>query len=536
MYSFTDTTAATTSVGNSLLPAEALKINGAYIENQISGYRTLNVSGREALSPELETYEVGSRDGSGVKHKRYPARIITVTFQLIADSDANFRTAFNNLAKILDVENAQLIFADETDKFYTGTPSSISEVDPGRNSVIGEFELYCADPFKYSVAEYTVTPNNGQNNVTFNYNGTYKAFPKLETFFHNESESGGSLTGYGDCGFVSFYDANKNIIQLGDPEEVDADYSGEESQTLMYQIFDSANSTTTHWTANNGKIMPADASQMGTIAMKSIGNTAYYLGPTSYGTLSGKWHGPSLTRNIPADSANITGAESFLISYKHKMCIDTSADALNEYGLFQVQVTDADNNIIAGVMVGKWSQGKTGVIQFYVNGSMVKSIGNIDLSHWNPLTGRNEAEIPTCWIRKTGSEIVFNLIGNRFVTNCAALENTKARKVTFMFGQHSDKPVMPHNGIFWFKFVKQNCSTYRDVPNKFSSNDKLIVDCRTAEISLNGVSAPELGALGNDWEKFCLTPGTNSIGFSHSSWVRAGYEPTFRIKYREVFL
>ena len=41
------------------LPSEALKINGEYIENLITGYRTLTVSGREALSPELNYFETG---------------------------------------------------------------------------------------------------------------------------------------------------------------------------------------------------------------------------------------------------------------------------------------------------------------------------------------------------------------------------------------------------------------------------------------------------------------------------------------------
>ena len=48
--------------------------------------------------------------------------------------------------------------------------------------------------------------------------------------------------------------------------------------------------------------------------------------------------------------------------------------------------------------------------------------------------------------------------------------------------------------------------------------------------------APELGALGNDWENFYLTPGQNQIGFSYSDWVPAGYAPKMGVKYREVYL
>ena len=67
MYNFIDVTEVSESV---VLPSEALSINGKYIENLISGYRTLNVSGREALSPDVETYSTGIRDGSKIKNKK----------------------------------------------------------------------------------------------------------------------------------------------------------------------------------------------------------------------------------------------------------------------------------------------------------------------------------------------------------------------------------------------------------------------------------------------------------------------------------
>lgn len=70
MYDFID---VTETAENNILPSEAMKLNGKYIENQIKGYRTLHVSGREALSPELNSYETGIRDGSALKSKRFPA-------------------------------------------------------------------------------------------------------------------------------------------------------------------------------------------------------------------------------------------------------------------------------------------------------------------------------------------------------------------------------------------------------------------------------------------------------------------------------
>ena len=81
MYEFRDINENITLIP---IPTEAMQINGVYLESEIEGYRTLYVKGREALSPEFETLETGTRDGSIRKNKRFPERIITVGYQLIS--------------------------------------------------------------------------------------------------------------------------------------------------------------------------------------------------------------------------------------------------------------------------------------------------------------------------------------------------------------------------------------------------------------------------------------------------------------------
>ena len=219
------------------------------------------------------------------------------------------------------------------------------------------------------------------------------------------------------------------------------------------------------------------------------------------------------------------------------MCISSAVNADQEYGDFQVQLVGADNKVVAGARVCKWKSGKTGTLQFYVNGKwMAQSDRTVDLSQWNALSGRDEQDIPTSWIRKTGSEIVFNMLGHRQAFYDSTIKDKKAVKMTIMFGAYANKPPMAYNGLFWIKLVKDNCDTYGDVPNKFSANDVVVADGKNGEICLNNVSAPDLGSLGNDWETFYLQPGTNNIGISYSDWVQSVYAPTCKIKYREAFL
>lgn len=181
MYEFVDTTEASQKAA---MPSEALKLNGEYIEELIPGYRTLYVLGRELLNNEIDTFETGIRDGSRKKNKRYPERMLTVGYQLITKTPEEYRSAYNKLMAILDVEDAELIFDDEPDYFFRGTPTDFGEVEPGRLAVVGEIHFLCTDPFKYSVVEYEAENSEEEpNTILIDYNGTHRSYPKLEAHF-----------------------------------------------------------------------------------------------------------------------------------------------------------------------------------------------------------------------------------------------------------------------------------------------------------------------------------------------------------------
>ena len=683
MYNFIDVNEASESV---VLPSEALKINGEYIENQIEGYRTLNVSGREALSREVETYSTGVRDGSKNKSKRYPERIITVRYQLIAKSNEAFRDAYNKLAQILNVEDAELIFNDEQDKFFTGTPCNIGEVEPGRNAVVGEFEILCADPFKYSVIEYEAIPCLDEHSILFDYKGTYKCYPTLVAEFYKEDEASEdgetevALTGSGDCGYVAFFNENEKIIQLGDPDETDGENSYAKSQTLVSSEFKKSTAWGTaaqkQWAVNSGVTSSDAVVQTGSpgmgvasyavsgqkdtsgtlltatssaeipwvkykviakatnrteksvkvtvsvtaslsgsneywhnsgelvgsiyiggawhnVTLKSahdrwngttghtknitvtvtglsasttsltdikfkatrsdnIGKTGvlaatacknltiskyiadvpetYYLTASDFGSGS-DWHGPSITRTLPADKSGVIGATNFTLSYAQKMSIGNEKNATNQLGAFQVLLSDASGKVVCGVNVYKGSSGKNAKLRFYMNNSVVQTM-DVDLSHGNKYFNSSK----TSTITKSGQTVTFDICGIKKTFRNSAIASVAVRKVTFTISKFGTKTPLSYNGLYWAKFVKNNCDTWKDVPNKFSANDILEADCRSGEIFLNGASTPALGALGNDWEGFFLTPGLNQIGFSYSNWVESSYAPCVKVRFREVFL
>lgn len=682
MYDFIDTTEVQEGT---FIPSEALKINGEFIENLIDGYRTLYVKGREALSPSLDYFDVGTKDGSTFKNKRYPARIITVGYQIKASDNTAFREAYNKLGGILNVNDAELIFNDELDKYYIGTPSYIDEIEPGKNTVVGEFEITCLDPFKYSVIEYEAEADLVDNTILIDYQGTYKAYPVLEADFFNEKDinddgTAGTLTGNGDCGFVAFFTEDEQIIQLGDPDELDSEVAYAKSQTLVNQEFKTTSAwndtAKALWTLNNGCVIPSSIAQAGSLAIAAasyetvtakdtsgtilnatsranapvmnykvtykatnrtdnsvklnisitvaldkdsnyfgrgyalkasiyvggawrdvtlkttseywrgktghtknitvtitgltsnqtsisgikfkttrpdglgtaglLGETncsniaisqassktadSYYLVASNYSS-GDAWHGPTMIRTLPKDAAGDTGASNFTFTFMQKMSIGAANSATNQIGSFQAHCCDASGNSIAGVRVHKNKAGKTATITYYLNGAAVGST-DIDLSYNNAFfNGKTASKIT-----KNGAKVTFELGGVVKTFTDTAIKDLVATKVSFAILAYGSKKPLEYNGLYYAKFVKNNCNTLKDIPNKFSANDIVEADCSKGEIYLNGILDQSLGALGNDWETFILTPGLNQIGTAYSSWVEDAYKPTMKVRYREVFL
>lgn len=681
MYEFRDTI---DTEGTSTLPSEAMMINGEYIEDLIPGYRTLTVTGREALSPDVSSITTGARDGSILKNKRFPERILTIEYQLIAASNAAFRSAYNELGRILNVENAELVFADEDDKYYVGTPCTIEPVEPGRNAVIGSFEILCTDPFKYSLIEHYALPDLSEDSILIDYQGTYKSYPTLIANFASDD----SLGKNGECGYVAFFDEDKKIIQLGDPEEIDGAMP-DPDRLLTSSVFDktsTANASISKWQLNKGTLGATTNGVPGIVtisqgAASSVANkkilektstvsapdvkyvvsaksanrksgsvdvtftvtasltksTSYFLsgyilkaalylggkwnevtikkstdqwrGKTAHtvskkvtvtgltaaqtkltgvkfkayrgdnngecGTISetkcsdinisaytsatsgmylyglnkyaiqgsagegygsgNGWHGTSLNLTLPKDSQGSPCGANWSCRLWHHLSVSRDAATANkETGAFLCNVLDADGIVIAGFAVSKTDTSNKDVRLHYM----------VNDGWYGIETIRNGAAFESSYcnyntmveILKMGDTVKFK-IGNttKTYTN-SAIPNKKPVKVEIYMLTYGSNPQLEYNGVRKFEFYKAKSDKWEDLPNTFNSGDVLEADCKNAEIKLNGVLAPQLGALGNDWEQFYLTPGLNQIGFSYSNWVTSGYEPEFKLRYREVYL
>lgn len=164
------------------LPSEAMLLDGVPLEEQLDGYRTLSVSGREIMKQDIETVR-RTGNGSIFLRSSYPSRVITVRYELKATDNAQFRELYNRLNKLLKGSQRELRFVDEPEFAFYGTFSDASDVPPGVNTVIGDFSFFCADPFKYA-NKRTLT---GTDTITFAIDDTYQTLPDRITVTPNAS-------------------------------------------------------------------------------------------------------------------------------------------------------------------------------------------------------------------------------------------------------------------------------------------------------------------------------------------------------------
>lgn len=555
-YNFVDTIEA--QVPEQLLPAEALQFDGVWLDQAIPGFRTLTVEGRESVESEIKIDSIDARDGADYRYARYLPRTITVAFRLEARDSYEFRALFNELNRLLLKRQGQIVFADEPDKYFTGTMTNISNVPPGRNTITGEIEFYCADPIKYSLEE-TIISSNTFKSLEFVYQGTYPVYPVLSAVMAQ------------DCGYITFFHhPNKtNIfdedgklvivpsgadaaITIGNPEEVDgqARYIDENLVNIASFSVNELN----NWSKNiAAPVVSTKYSVSGSVGISSMteyaNNSAKKINvalASDYGTPGDGvlWCGPSMSKTIPADSNGDEGALNFSLTFKNYFYSDDASDLgifqLNIYGVSTSAITQGQKKHIAGITFYRDGAGDANIKALLsVNGSTVKTFSFI-MSRQNCFTGFDNRHISI--FKRFDDTIIFELpdesragYWKRFGFIEGALKNVKATEIDAFFGKCGSASVMQVNALRSLTFSKDNVQKVIDEPNLFSKGDAITADCSTGTIYVNGQQRDDLGDIENGWESFCIRAGDeNSVSATCSNWVKDN--PEYIIRFREAFL
>lgn len=507
MYAFVDT--VNSGIVGTSLPTEAMSYDGIYLENEIDGYRTLSVTGRELMESEVTDQEIDGMDGSYYRYKTTPARTITVKYQLRARGSREYREAYNKMNKLLSGEQVKVIFNDESDKYFIGTKTSNTQVDGGSNNVIGEIEIYCSDPRKYSTTEKEFTATDGVLNIV--NEGTVPVSVDYDITTTSE-------TGY--IGLVS----EEGIMQYGKIEELDGE-TYKQSEWLasiddFYKCSDDIGGT---------DVMHPQYGANGTCATYNWFNKKF-IGFGTVGTKKGRANGGLRTLEIPADSNGIKGAKNFY-SYFHLVFW---AGLMGQTGEMCINFLTADNKLICGCSWYKTDAiGNTGHYEIWANGKMLRQWGNTTshLQYQNPWYWN----WGHCDIYKEGANIRFFYYGGYYNYYIPEIENMECTKIQIAFKQWGDRSgnkLMSRMGFDVINFTKHNVSKWSDIPNRYPSGTKITIDGKSSHVYVNGMARPQDEVLGTQYFKAPI--GTSEIKVTCSEWTKS--QPTVKARIREAWL
>lgn len=508
MYAFVDT--VNSGIVGTNLPTEAMSYNGVYLENEIDGYRTLSVTGRELMESEVTDQEVDGMDGSYYRYKTTPARTITVKYQLRARGSREYREAYNKMNKLLSGEQVKVIFNDESDKYFIGTKTSNTQVDGGSNNVIGEIEIYCSDPRKYSTTEKEFTATDGVLNIV--NEGTVPVSIDYEVQTTSE-------TGY--IGLVS----EEGIMQYGKVEELDGE-SYEKSEWLasikdFYNCDDDIGGT---------DVMHPSYGTNGTLIEHTwFGNK--FIGLGSAGTKKGNANGGLRTLVLPADSnGDTSGAQNFYCWFH--LCF--YAGLMGQTGEMCINFLTADDKLICGCNWYKTDAiGNTGHYEIWANGKVLKN--------WEFTTSHLQAQNPfyykwgSCDILKEGANIRFFFWARYYNFYIPEIENMKCAKIQIAVKQWGDRggnKFMSMIGFDVIDFEKMNVEKWKDIPNRYPSGTNITIDGKSSHIYVNGMARPEDEVLGTQY--FKAPVGTSEVKVTCSEWTKS--QPIVKAKIREAWL
>lgn len=523
MYEFRDTTASEFSADNSL-SAEAMSFNGKYFENEITGYRTLHVSGREILSSEVQTEDINLIDGSKYYGKRYPARTITVTYQLIAENDTVFRQAYNKLNLLLRGEQVQIIFNDEPDKYFIGTAVGNTDPEPGTNAVTGEIEIYCSDPVKYSTTLKEVTASANDDGV-------------LEAVIENNGSVPVSIdyeiTHNAETGYIGIVSKNGGTMQFGKIDEADDEpYEVNEDLVTLQDFIDAADDT-------GVDVMHPNYGTKGTLTLKNwFGKN--FLTFSTKGTTVGNANGGMRTVTIPADSGGDSSGAVNFYAYFHLIFY---AGLMGQTGEMSISFLTADNKLIAGVNWNKTDTvGNTGHYDLvtYNHNPSGDMAGRV-LKSYDYTTNHIHTDNPWYWdwghcdLLKEGNKLRFYYNGDYPSFIVPEIEDFKCAKIQLsckQWGERGGNQLLTYFGFDSFRFEKMNVTKYRDIPNRYKAGDVCTVEGAESKFYVNGMHKPTDEVLGTSY--FKADPGETKVQFSFSEWTTT--KPMVKVRIREGWL
>lgn len=485
-------------------PSEAMLLDGKYIEDQIDGYQTLTVSGRELIGQTLTSTSLGTSDGETLQYSRQPSRTITVKYRLTASSNDAFRLSFKTLNSLLRGNRKKAIFNDDQASYWTVTLSDVDTPDPGTNSVVASFSLFVPDGKAHSVdANRFDFDADGVAEVA--NSGTCRTPIDVHATFTTDANS---------IGFVSA----DNILQFGTaiPEDADDDSTLVPSTKVLNDKMGSA--TKSMWTENLGRIRwRYDDGDHTSKIDGALAWAAETVSPSSFGAFDAKatagyWHGPTLTRLLTTAVENVE-----VVHHVQFKATGTSKQRASCQGLLEINYSDADNNFVFGFeMKDNTNTADSVTYSFFIGDTRM---GEYKLPR--TVLTRSGGFFGSVSMKKLGNQFTFQLIrlngstGKQiWASSVFSWTNTtvamlKPQLINMFMAQWRDFRSMDIQ-VTDTRITQLNTEDDSLIPLTFYAGDELFVDGTSNQVFINGIRNDAYRVIGSS-QMFKADPGTTEI-------------------------
>ena len=548
MYKFHDTTELLKPLDE--LPSEALCFNGSFIEKMVPGYRTLYTSGREGNEREVSQTESSDRDGARFRSVRRKPREIHVGFQINSRDAKDYAYKFNALKKLLKEEEAELIFNDEPDRFFTGTLTNIEMDNAGELCATGELIFVCSDPYKYAVDEHSITAQAtaGRATIELDYRGTVDAYPILRTATRAETES------------LLFSDDAGNMIAIGTPDASNAGLA-RGTRNLIANANSFMNTgiypeQVSRYTDESLRMTPVRVND-GTQEVVTINGTRYFtmerIAPVESDIEDEEETEEEEVIDPTVNTSSVTGITLYKAITQTTMrnYVVTAqplfyTDDLREVGYFHFglvsEITEQSDTQSQEIEEAEIILEKTGIGSAYatavmcVYGAEVKKV-RVRVGIDNPISGLNGIGIG---IARFGDIYTFTLGEETYEIDASAytsiMQGTNPKYVCVSLARVKGQQQMSGLGISLAQSISTGRTSADELASVMRASETIVVDCSTGEIRSNGRPNPALGSIDNNWMEFSLKPGFNRIECSAVTSDDMGAKPTsYTMTYREVW-
>lgn len=411
------------------------------------------------------------------------------------------------LADVLSVtEPKELTFSDEPGRVYYATPTADIDLNEIGRRGTGTIVWEIPDGAAYSPQSYIYTNKNADSTyndyISITNPGTETIDLELTANFRS------------DNGFLGVEADKTNVRALfGDMEEIDGfDYE------ISEKLFDDHLNVTRGWTLNNGVIPPVTPSitQQGTFGYKQEVTNEGFAYPTSYGTATASWNGPSLTKVVPADS-NGEYAENWSSAFRSDFNTDGAAQLrASLVGHQSISYIDQNNNIIVSIVIeDNTPSSEKSDLAIYIRNKRVYDSRNTtsyyvtarpgDVNHVNVKKIGNKITVEAAFI---GKKLSFDLNEPGIFL----------RKITFYAARYKNLSPMRNNLLRAINVTKHNVEKWEDVPNKFMNGDilKYGKSIRNVYCTLNEMNALEIRDVGST--TISAPPGDSLLYIAYSSF------------------